>query len=46
MSKIWEKMGNPMPVQRVIGTQAKQHEKLWEPATHSPKYETHIMGPE
>ena len=27
------------------GTQPKQHGKLWGPATHSPKYETHIMGP-
>ena len=28
------------------GTQPTQHGKLWGPATHSPKYETHILGPE
>ena len=39
MSEIWEKMGNPMPFE----TQPTQHEKLWGPATHSPKYEAHII---
>ena len=38
MSKIWEKMENPVPVER----EPKQQGKLWGPPTH--KYETHIMG--
>ena len=40
-------MGKPMPFERLKtnGTQLKQHGKLWEPATHRPKYETHIIGP-
>ena len=39
MSNNWDKilMGN--------GTQLKQSENLWEPASHNLKYETHIMGP-
>ena len=45
MSAIREKMGNPVPFGKGNGTQPTQHGKLWGPATNSPKYETHIMGP-
>ena len=33
----WVRWGN--------GTQAKQHEQLWGPATHSPKNKTQIICP-
>ena len=46
VSEIWEKMGNPMPFERVMGPNRHNMENYGDPATHSLKYETHIMGPE
>ena len=48
MSKIWEKMGNPMPFEWVMGPNRhimENYGDLQPSATHSPKYETHIVGP-
>ena len=43
MIMVWEKMGNPMPVEEGNGIQTKQHGQLWGPATH--RFEIHIMDP-
>ena len=39
-------MGNPVPVERVVGPNRNNMENYGGPASHGPKYEAYIMGPE
>ena len=45
VSEIWEKMGNPVPFQRVMDP-SDTTRKIMGTCNHSPKNETRILGPE